>query len=104
MPVPVSPCARAVTAPGPCGPPFWGGDPPSTYDILVLVAGASHATDSSGVPADLVGRLQELEVALRGLAMYSEGLQRDIDALTVCFVEALAADPTSCLQGAVATA
>lgn len=100
MPVPVAASTRTAAAPGTADRRLCGDDPPSTIDILLLVAGAAHATDGSGVPTDLVGRLQELEVALRGLAMYSEELQRDIDAVTLCFVEALAADPSSCLLNA----
>ena len=66
----------------------------------MLVAGSARTRDDAGDPVDLVGRLQELEVALRSLSMYADTLLRNIDDITVCFVRALAADPASCLHSA----
>ena len=101
MAVPVSGCTRPrARATASTGAPLWGQDPPSTSEILVLVAGSARTRDEAGDPVDLVGRLQELEVALRRLSMYADTLLRDIEDITVCFVRALATDPASCLHHA----
>lgn len=72
-------------------------DPPSTVDVLMLAA----LRDTGA--GDLGSRLQELEVALRRLGSYSEALHSQIDDATDLLVEALAADPSSCLPAVTAT-